>query len=128
MPMIKLSSIKRAATWISVVMAALLLPGNSQGEESIIDVYVSTGDNHFLGSSLPIDSPASIEATFDLFRDVQHARRVYWRGHEASCWLETMHARPENPRSYSFWTWLNELYGEVKVDQLAVKAAHDRGN
>ena len=96
-------------------------------DEPIIDVYVSTGDNHFLGSSLPIDSPASIDATFDLFREVQHARRVYWRGHEASCWLETMHARPENPRSYSFWTWLNELYAEVKPDQLAVKAAHDRG-
>lgn len=106
---------------------ALVLPLNLVGEEPIIDVYVSTGDNHFLGSSLPIDSPASIEATFDLFRDVQHARRVYWRGHEASCWLETMHARPENPRSYSFWTWLNELYAEVQPDQLAVKAAHDRG-
>ncbi len=127
MLMIKLSSIKRAAIWLSVVMAALLLPGNSEGEEPIIDVYVSTGDNHFLGSSLPIDSPASIKATFNLFRDVQHARRIYWRGHEASCWLETMHARAENPRSYSFWTWLNELYPEVKPDQLAVKAAHDRG-
>ncbi len=95
--------------------------------EPVIDVYVSTGDNHFLGSSLPIDSPASIEATFDLFRDVQHARRIYWRGHEASCWLRTMHARPENPRSHSFWTWLNELYESVHPDQLAVKAAHDRG-
>ncbi len=106
---------------------ALVFTLNLFGDEPIIDVYVSTGDNHFLGSSLPIDSPTSIEATFDLFRDVQHARRVYWRGHEASCWLETMHARPENPRSYSFWTWLNKLYTEVKPDQLAVKAAHDRG-
>jgi HEAT repeat protein len=96
-------------------------------EEPIVDVYVSTGDNHFLGSSLPIDSPASIEATFDLFRDVQHARRIYWRGLEASSWLETMHARPENPRYYSFWKWLEELYETVSPDTLAVKAAHERG-
>jgi hypothetical protein len=96
-------------------------------DEPLIDVYVSTGDNHFLGSSLPIDSPASIEATFDLFRDVQHAKRIYWRGLEASCWLATMHARPENPRYHSFWKWLNELYSTVNPDTLAVKAAHARG-
>ena len=110
-------------------LAAILLPiiSANSADEPIIDVYVSTGDNHFLGSSLPIDSPASIAATFDLFRDVQHARRIYWRGLEASCWLETMHARPENPRYYSFWEWLNELYETVSPDTLAVKAAHDRG-
>ncbi|MFT5466975.1 MAG: HEAT repeat protein [Verrucomicrobiales bacterium] len=96
-------------------------------EEPIMDIYVSTGDNHFLGSSLPIDSPASIDATFDLFRDVHHARRIYWRGLEASCWLETMHARPENPRYSSFWDWLVELYETVSPDTLAVKAAHERG-
>ncbi|MDF1812448.1 MAG: HEAT repeat domain-containing protein [Verrucomicrobiales bacterium] len=110
---------------ISAISLFTLL--SSSAEEPIIDVYVSTGDNHFLGSSLPIDSPASINATFDLFRDVQHARRIYWRGHQASCWMETMQARPENPRSYSFWTWLNQLYEEVKPDQLAVQAARQRG-
>jgi HEAT repeat protein len=92
-----------------------------------LDVYVSTGDNHFLGSSLPIDSPASIEATFDLFRDVQHARRIYWRGLEEACWLSTMHARPENPRYYSLWEWMNQLYATVPVDRLARDAARARG-
>ncbi|MFT6617745.1 MAG: hypothetical protein ACJASX_000631 [Limisphaerales bacterium] len=105
----------------------ILLTSPLGAKEPIVDVYVSTGDNHFLGSSLPIDSPASIEATFDLFRDVQHARRIYWRGLEASSWLETMHARPENPRYYSFWKWLEELYETVSPDTLAVNAAHARG-
>lgn len=114
-------------SFLSLAAIFLTLASAKAADEPIIDVYVSTGDNHFLGSSLPIDSPASIEATFDLFRDVQHARRVYWRGLEASCWLETMHARPENPRYYSFWKWLNELYATVSPDTLAVKAAHDRG-
>ncbi len=96
-------------------------------DEPVIDVYVSTGDNHFLGSSLPIDSPESIEATFDFFRDVQHARRIYWRGLEEACWLSTMHVRPENLRGYSFWKWLEWLYVNVKPDELAVQAAHARG-
>ncbi len=95
--------------------------------EPVIDIYVSTGDNHFLGSSLPIDSPASIESTFDLFQKVHHARRIYWRGLEASSWLATMEARPENPRYHSFWEWLTSLYAEVEPDKLAVKAAHARG-
>ena len=111
---------------LSLITAFFAL-SSLEAAEPIIDVYVSTGDNHFLGSSLPIDSPASIEATFDLFRDVQHARRIYWRGLESSCWLETMHARPENPRSYSFWEWLNELYETVSPDSLAVEAARKRG-
>ncbi|MDD4871274.1 MAG: HEAT repeat domain-containing protein [Kiritimatiellae bacterium] len=94
--------------------------------EPVIDVYVSTGDNHFLGSSLPIDSSASIEAAFDLLKNVNHARRVYWRGLEEACWVSTMHARPESCRTYSFWQWLQTLYAEVRPDELAVKAAHMR--
>ncbi len=95
--------------------------------EPVMDVYVSTGDNHFLGSSLPIDSPASIEATFDLFKNVNHARRIYWRGLEEACWVSTMHERPENCRYHSYWEWTRALYAGVKPDELAVKAARARG-
>jgi hypothetical protein len=95
--------------------------------EPVMDVYVSTGDNHFLGSSLPIDSSASIEATFDFFKNVNHARRVYWRGLEEASWVSTMYARPENCRYYSLWEWMQTLYAEVRPDELAVKAAHARG-
>ena len=98
----------------------------ARGADPVMDVYVSTGDNHFLGSSLPIDSQASIEATFDLFKNVNHARRIYWRGLEEACWISTMHARPENPRYYSLWTWMQWLYANVKPDPIAVRAAHAR--
>ena len=37
------------------------------------------------------------------------------------------HARPESPRYYSLWEWMQELYKTVQPDQLAVKAAHARG-
>jgi len=92
-----------------------------------LDVFVSTGDNHFLCSSLPIDSEPSIGATFDLFQYVNHARRIYWRGLEEAAWIATMRARPENPRYYSLWKWMEWLYTNVKPDETAVKAAHARG-
>ena len=107
---------------VAVLSAVPLLAQPAQ-----MDVYVSTGDNHFLGSSLPIDSPASIEATFDLFKNVNHTRRVYWRGLEEATWVASMHARPENPRYHSLWTWMQFLYANVHPDELAVKAAHSRG-
>ena len=112
---------------IALVVAFLFACFPAPGAEPILDVYVSTGDNHFLGSSLPIDSPASIETTFDLFKNVNHARRIYWRGLEEACWLSTMLARPENPRYDSLWTWMQWLYANVQPDALAVKAAHARG-
>lgn len=133
--------IARTAAWFPHLLAAFLAFPNRAIPEtpavpaapppsvpSRLDVFVSTGDNHFLGSSLPIDSPASIAATFDLFRDVQHARRVYWRGLEEACWLSTMQARDENPRYSSLWRWMQQLYAAADdPDQLAVKAARERG-
>lgn len=111
-----------------VFLALSTLPiAMTAAADPIMDIYVSTGDNHFLGSSLPIDSPASIAATFDFFKNVHHARRVYWRGLEEDCWLGTMDARPENPRYYSLWQWMQQLYTDVDPDQLAVEAAHQRG-
>lgn len=111
----------------ALLLAVALSAACLKAVQPTVDVYVSTGDNHYLGSSLPIDSPASIEASFDLFREVNHARRIYWRGLEASCWLATMQARPENPRYFSFFEWLRELYATVNPDLLAVKAARSRG-
>jgi hypothetical protein len=107
----------------------LLLSAAAIAAEPIaqMDVFISTGDNHFLGSSLPIDSPGSISATFDFLREVNHARRIYWRGLEEATWIETMHARSENPRYYSLWQWLEWLYANVHPDQTAVTAAHERG-
>jgi len=112
---------------MKIFLSLLVLGPLLCAAEPVIDIYVSTGDNHFLGSSLPIDSPASIEVTFDLFKEVNHARRIYWRGLEAACWIATISARPENPRYHSYWEWLTHLYTTVKPDELATKAAHARG-
>lgn len=113
-------------TILLFLLSATPLAGQ-ENAPSRLDVYVSTGDNHFLGSSLPIDSPASIEATFDLFRDAQRARRIYWRGLQEACWLATMEVREENPRYASLWHWMRQLYAAANPDLLAVRAARARG-
>ncbi len=92
----------------------------------LLHCYISTGDNQWLGQSLPIDSPASIAASFDLLHRLG-VKRVYWRGLEAATWVDKHRERPESGRYYEFWKWLRRLYREVKPDRLAVAAAHRRG-
>lgn len=97
------------------------------GQTPALDAYISTGDNHWLGSSLPVDSPQSIEDTFEFLQKVCSVRRVYWRGLEEATWIQTMDERPENCRYYSFWQWIRRLYRDVDPDVLAVQAARKRG-
>lgn len=100
-------------------------PGTSTPQPCLY-CYISTGDNHWLGQSLPIDSKASIEASFDLL-DRLGVKRVYWRGLEAATWVEGHTERPESCRYFEFWKWLRHLYREVDPDRLAVQAARERG-
>ncbi len=88
--------------------------------------YISTGDNHWLAEWLPIDSRASIEASFDLLARLG-VRRVYWRGLEEAAWMDSMLVREENPRYAGDFRWMHQLYRDVHPDRLAVEAAHRRG-
>lgn len=91
------------------------------------DAFISTGDNHFLGSSLSVDSPASIDGAFEILQKMNGVRRVYWRGLQIATWLEAQHQRPENLRYRSYWLWQQQLYREIDPDRLAVAAARKRG-
>ncbi|MCX6910451.1 MAG: HEAT repeat domain-containing protein [Verrucomicrobia bacterium] len=106
--------------------ATLLAADPAPPKPPILDCFISTGDNHWVGSWLPIDSKASIEASFELLKQIG-VRRVYWRGLQEAAWLETMQFREENCRYASFWKYLLRLYKDVDVDRLAVEAAHKRG-
>lgn len=102
-------------------------PGQAATDERpLLHCYLSTGDNHWLGQSLPIDSPASIEASFDLLHRLG-VKRVYWRGLEAATWVDMHRERPESVRYFEFWKWLRHLYRNVQPDRLAVAAARKRG-
>src|SRR5882757_9631255 len=104
----------------------ILLPAVSPAQESSpYGIFISTGDNNYFGNSLPIDSKAAIEASFDLFKALG-AGRIYWRGLENAVWMETNLVRKESVRYYSFWQWHRHLY-EMGLDRFAVEAAHQRG-
>lgn len=91
-----------------------------------IGCFISTGDNHWLGESLPIDSPAAIEDSMALLARLG-VKCVYWRGLEEATWMETMTSRPENCRYDSAFHWFHQLYRDVHPDKLAVEAAHRHG-
>lgn len=111
----------------SILQSAAYNPATqASGRPWPVDIYVSTGDNHWLGQSLPIDSPKSISDTFQFFSDLG-IKRVYWRGLEAATWVETCINRPENPRYNEFWKWLRHLYKDVDPDGLASAEAKKRG-
>ena len=115
----------------ALVACALMCPPDSEAASRdtagpLLHCYISTGDNQWLGQSLPIDSRASIEASFDLLHRLG-VKRVYWRGLEAATWVDRHRERPESVRYYEFWKWLRWLYANVDPDRLAVEAAHRRG-
>jgi HEAT repeat protein len=113
---------------LSVVPSSLTTSAeNSFTPRKIVeDIFVSCGDNWFMGTSLPIASKSSIEDTFQFFKDLG-IRRVYWRGDDKDSQIETFNARPENCRYFSMFTWLRHLYKTVDPDRIAVEAARRLG-
>ena len=88
--------------------------------------YISTGDNYWLGESLPVDSEASIEASFDLLKSLG-IKRIYWRGLRSAICEDVAQGRAENLRINSYYKWHNQIYRKYDPDRFAVEAAHKRG-
>ena len=120
-------ALRRGTVWLGTVLVLSALGSRAEeGKKICMDCYISTGDNHWLGSSLPIDTPEAIDASFEFMKELG-VRRVYWRGLEAATWVDGHVERPESCRYYQFWQWLRRLYLEVRPDQLAVAAARRHG-
>jgi hypothetical protein len=110
----------------AAVLAILPATHQAFAATPVIDHYISTGDNFFVGSFLPVDSPAAINASFDLIRDVYGTRRIYWRGLQESLYIQTP-PRPENPVVYNNLAQSRDLIENQNINQVAVQAAHSRG-
>lgn len=111
---------------VSPVSSAMAAGNDGSARKPVEDIFVSCGDNWFMGTSLPIASKASIDDTFQFFKDLG-IRRVYWRGNDKDSQIETFNARPENCRYFSAFTWWRYLYKTVDPDRLAVEAARKHG-
>jgi hypothetical protein len=89
---------------------------------------ISVGDNHYLASWLPVESPAGIDASFDLLKNLYDAERIYWRGLQESQWAreEIMHQGASPTTINGFFPWAEYLVESVNINQYASAAAHAR--
>lgn len=90
-------------------------------------IYFTTGDHQDL-LGLPLDSKATIEATFEAIRERYKVQRVWWRGGQDEVWGKQFHLREENRMFARLWQWWKDLsYEKVGTNRIAVRAARDRG-
>jgi len=82
----------------------------------VMDTYISTGDHHWMASALPVDSPASIAASFDMLKAIG-VRRIYSRGLQEAAFNATMHAREENFRYATFIGWSRHLVEDLDIGE-----------
>jgi len=110
-----------------LVVLLLCRPLAAQEVKPVVDCYISTGDNYWVGTWLPIDSPSAIRASFVLLKDAWNVRRLYWRDLESTVWLETITERPQNCRYADAWGWFRQIAESLNIPRLAVREAHERG-
>lgn len=96
-------------------------------EPATVDQMVSTGDNHYLANSLPVDSASSINDSFEMFKQVFNTKRIYWRGLQEAAWAETTKVREENFRYATFHQWSHHLINDLNIEKMAVDIAHKKG-
>jgi len=121
----------RCLTVALLFSCVLISPALAQKDKPVsdqpLDLYVSTGDKHYLSSLLAIDSHQALVDTFDMFSEALGVRRVYWRGLQELTFLRSMHARESNFRYFSAIQWFEHLMEDKDLESLAVKLAHERG-
>ncbi len=119
---------RRAVVVLASATLLTALPAARQalGATPVIDHYISTGDNQFVGTFLPVDTPAGINASFDLLKEVYGTRRIYWRGLQESAYIQAV-PRPENVMMNRNIVNSRDLLVNQQMNQVAVAAAHARG-
>lgn len=105
--------------------AATLAVSTAAGAQT--GYYFSTGDNQQIGHHMPLDSEATLAATFDLLQDVYGVQRIYWRGLQATQVSDGLIRQEAALTAYHF-NWQSDLMDrESELNRTAVQLAHDRG-
>src|SRR5437016_3569614 len=84
----------------SVAKASDRWPVGAEPSPRHVYAYVTCGDNQWNLDSLPVDSPATVEAIFEFLSKTFQIKRVYWRGEQDRMMQQYVHFRPENPLYY----------------------------
>jgi len=107
-------------------LAASQFAFHASAATPVIDHYSSTGDNLYIGTFLPMDSPAAINASFDLMKDLYNTRRIYWRGMQETSYTQGA-PRPENVIIDKVIAQARDLVENQNINSVARAAAHARG-
>ena len=91
-----------------------------------LDCLISTGDNLYLADFIPVDSPASINDTLDILKNVMGVRRLYWRGMQEVSLNRGIH-NPYSPKYYRWFKWQTDLLTKVKTEELVFSLASKKG-
>ena len=65
-------------------------------------MFLSAGDSWWAGTWLPVDSPASIRDTVQMWSDVVGMKRIYWRGEQEEMMMDYALLRKDNLQYYDF--------------------------
>ena len=91
------------------------------------NAYISSGDNHFLGNSLAMDSEKSLYDGLEMLQNVFGARILYWRGMQEAAWAYKTMGREDNFRMSTFLKWSRHLINEEKLEPMIVRNAKKLG-
>ena len=94
-------------------------PGNA--------MILSTGDNLFFYKWFPIDSPAGIGASFDIFKSHYNVDRIIWRGAQAQWMAQDNVFRPEPEEIFDLYKMEMALETDEKLSYKGGEEARKRG-
>ena len=121
------------AVMIAMQFSPLALAADQQPVDSLPSdgnprtVYLSTGDNQDVLEFAPLDSAATVNATFDALKRYR-VNRIWWRGGQDEIWGKQFVIRKENRIFWRIWEWWKDnQYRKAKLNRVAVDAAHKRG-
>ncbi len=125
------------------VLCSLIIPFSLQGKVSVKDsadingvlkypvhVFCGTGDNLWTYDKEPVDSPEAVDAMFDWMSQTYKVKRMYWRGGQEDMWRHHFQMGERSVKvevdDYTA-NWADFVYGKLKVNEAAVKAAKRTG-
>ena len=119
--------LQRALLLATAGMGAQLCgPSASLAAVPYVDQYTSTGDNFLIGTDLPENSVASIQASFQLMKDLYGTQTIYWRGLQESSYIDTV-PRTDNVQINAAIQNSTNLLNNENLNQVAVQTAHSLG-
>lgn len=114
----------KLARFACVVGALLSIPALRVSGQTA-DFWVGTGDNYVVADFFPVDSPAFIDATFDMVKAMYGSERIYWRGLQDQTIKDAL-VREEAGLIPDWFEYTDKL-DDQGINAYAVQAAHARG-